>query len=270
MTGQIPVVVENMCQMYCKLIIKEFPGAISGVYLYGSVALDDFRVESSDVDFVTVVNRKLSEVDLDKLKRIHTEVHKSFPRLPMNGIYVQTQELGLLERDGKPIPYYFAGTMYSEGYFELNPVTWFELKHYGVAIYGTDIDALGLTVDETDLREHVAENINSYWRNWVEKRRKVLSRSSLGLVFNKEQVEWGVLGVTRQYYTLRENGIVSKGEAGTYALTHVPERWQRIIEESLRIRKGIRKLNYTSVIERRNDTIRYMDFIIEEGNKMLR
>lgn len=266
MTGQIPAVVENMCQMYRKFIVTEFPGTIFGVYLYGAVALDDFQLGSSDVDFVTVVNRKLSEADLDKLKRIHTEVHKSFSRLPMNGIYVQTHELGLLERDGKPIPYYFGGTMYPAGYFELNLVTWFELKQQGVVIFGPDIETLGLTVDETDLRKYVAENMNSYWRSWVEKRRRVFSRPALGLMFNKEQVEWGVLGVTRQYYTLRENGVVSKGEAGVYALSHVPERWQRIIEEALRIRKGIRESKYISVNERRNDTIGYMDFIIAEGN----
>lgn len=268
--GQIPVVVENLCQMYGKLIIKELPGTICGVYLYGSVVLADFHVGSSDIDFVTVVNRKLSEADLVKLEKIHGEVRKLFPQTPMNGIYVQVHELGLLEQAREPIPYYFDGTMYRAGYFELNPVTWFELKHHGVAVFGPAIGALGLEIEPAGVRAYMAENLNSYWRNWVEKRRKGISRHSLGLVFCKEQVEWGVLGVTRQYYTLRENGVVSKSEAGEYALTEIPERWQRIIEEALRIRKGIPKSNYTSVIERRNDTIRYMDFIIEEGNKMLR
>jgi len=46
----------------------------------------------------------------------------------MNGIYVQVQDIGGLDEDIAPIPYYFDGTTHKAGYFEINPVTWFELK----------------------------------------------------------------------------------------------------------------------------------------------
>jgi len=87
--------------------------------------------------------------------------------------------------------------------------------------------------------------------------------------FCKEMVEWGVLGVTRQYYTLREKDVVSKSKAGEYALLNVPDKWKQIIKEALRIREGVTTSNYISPIKRRNDALSYMDFIIADCKKLL-
>ncbi|MDZ5016954.1 DUF4111 domain-containing protein, partial [Clostridium perfringens] len=63
-------------------------------------------------------------------------------------------------------------------------------------------------------------------------------------------IEWGVLGVSRLYYTFKERDITSKIGAGEYALQNLPERWHKIINESMRLRKGNKKSFYNSIFER--------------------
>jgi hypothetical protein len=82
-------------------------------------------------------------------------------------------------------------------------------------------------------------------------------------------IEWGVLGVSRLYYTFKEKDMTSKVGAGEYALKNVPQEWHKIINESMRLRKGNKKSYYNSIVKRRNDALKYIDYIIQESNKFL-
>ncbi|WP_277674507.1 aminoglycoside adenylyltransferase domain-containing protein, partial [Piscibacillus halophilus] len=54
------------------------------------------------------------------------------------------------------------------------------------------------------------------------------------------EVEWTVLGLLRQYYTLMEKDIISKLEAGYYGLEILPTKWHPIIQEAINIRKNVK------------------------------
>ncbi len=103
-------------------------------------------------------------------------------------------------------------------------------------------------------------NMNTYWRNWIKKSSKLLSRDSI-LLLSPERVEWGVLGVARQFYSFNEGGIASKTEAGKWALTKVPEKYHKILQEALNIRSG-GKGGYSSRFRRRKDTLEFMNYIL--------
>lgn len=265
----MPNRVNNIFEMYCGLLGDKIPGIVNGIYLYGSLVMHDFQLGSSDIDFITVVNRRLTDGEITALDEIHGRIREYFSKPPMNGIYVQVQDIGGLDEDIEPIPYYFDGTMHKAGYFEINPVTWFELKEHGVAVFGPEVSTLDLSIDFSLITEYIKDNINSYWNNWVGRARSSLDCYSEGSFFSEEMVEWGVLGVTRQYYTLKEKDVTSKSKAGEYALLNVSNQWKKIIREALRIREGVRTSSYISPIKRRNDTLSYMDFIIAECNKLL-
>jgi hypothetical protein len=81
-------------------------------------------------------------------------------------------------------------------------------------------------------------------------------------------IEWGVLGVTRLFYTFKEKDMTSKLGAGEYALQTVPEKWHKIINEAMRPRKNNTKSYYKCIFERRNDALAYMDYVIEESNRI--
>ncbi len=122
------------------------------------------------------------------------------------------------------------------------------------------------TVDFDILINGMLDNLNTYWLNWLNDCRKFPSIKYIGLFISPKLVEWGVLGVTRQYYTFKERDIVSKVEAGKYALQNVPQRWHKIIRESMRSRENNKKSYYNSIFQRRNDALGYIDYIIRESN----
>jgi len=79
-------------------------------------------------------------------------------------------------------------------------------------------------------------------------------------------IEWGVLGVSRIYYTFKERDITSKIGAGEYALRTVPHRWHKIINEAMRLRKRNKKSCYKSIFQRRKYALDYIEFIMQESD----
>ncbi len=48
-------------------IVEIMDGNVCGVWLYGSVALDDFRLGWSDIDFVALTDGPISESQAERL-----------------------------------------------------------------------------------------------------------------------------------------------------------------------------------------------------------
>lgn len=67
---------------------------------------------------------------------------------------------------------------------------------------------------------------------------------------------------------VQEKDITSKVGAGEYSLRTVPEKWHKIINESMRLRKSNKRSFYKSLLKRRNDALEYIDYIIQESNKL--
>lgn len=153
--------------------------------------------------------------------------------------------------------------------FDTNSIDAFELKSYGITVKGQDIDSLDYTVDFDILLGKMRENLNTYWLKWVNDCKRFPSIRYIGLFVSLRAIEWGVLGVSRLFYTFKEKDLTSKLGAGEYALQNVPQKWHKIIEESMRLRKGNKKSYYNSILERRNEALRYIDYIIQESNRLI-
>lgn len=259
--------IKQIISEYLNIVDGYNPELLEGFYLYGSVALGDFSLKLSDIDFIAVSKNRLTKEDIVKLDGIHQMIRKAYPKPSLEGIYVTWEDLGELN-DVEPYPYYHEGKMHESGLFECNPVTWHELTTCGIAIQGPEVTELNITQDWGQLIKLMHENLNSYWLNWIKQSSKRMTINSVTLLFSKAAVEWGVLGITRLFYTFRENQITSKARAGEYALGVVPERWHRIIQESINYRRGLSKSLYRSVWKRRADALAYMNYILNECNKM--
>jgi len=259
----IPKLVAEICDRYCRELLAEFASVVIGVYLHGSVALGDFQQGSSDIDFVTVVNRELTEGDRKTLERVHASLAQAYPKTPMEGVYLLPEQLGRSLEEIPPVPGYHDGRL-TMGHFSINPVTWFEMKTSGITVCGRDLATLEFSGDIEQLRSYSMENINSYWRRWVDSYRKPRFRYAVHALFSREPVAWGVLGVTRLYHAIAEHSVVSKSGAGEYALEHLPQ-WRRIVTEALQTRRGVVRSEYRNPFARRRDMIEYMNFIIDEA-----
>ncbi|RPI95566.1 MAG: DUF4111 domain-containing protein [Chloroflexi bacterium] len=255
MNQRIPTVLVPTLECYLSSMNEHLPGFLDSFYVLGSIALDEFSPHFSDVDFVAVISHPSHGDETWALEEIHREVERKYPRWKLSGMYLLETQLGraddfLIYHDGFLTPHPS----------EPDPVTWWILKNHGIALLGSDPRDLPITVDANVLVTWTQENMNTYWKSWTRRPgRLILLLSDWGIL-------WAVLGVARQFYTIREKRIISKRRAGDYALSVIPERWHRVIDEAIRIRTRSGEPLYRSRLVRMFDTVNFMKYIIRSLN----
>src|SRR5687768_14671478 len=90
---RLPGEVSATMSAYARLVDDQLPGRIRGLYLTGSLALDDYQAGRSDIDFVAVSDTALQGSELDVLRRVHTELRRILrrqtpPRPELDGVYL--------------------------------------------------------------------------------------------------------------------------------------------------------------------------------------
>ena len=222
----------------------------------------------SDIDFIAAVKRNVTETDINILKEIHRDIKKKFPKTDLMGLYVMKNDLETLHENMKTCPSFIDGVYKGLKKFEKNSIDAYQLKRYGITIKGQNIEELDYTVNWDILICNMRDNLNTYWLGWMNDCKKFASRKYIGLYISLGMIEWVVLGVSRLYYTFKERDMTSKVGAGEYALRTVPQKWHKIINEAMRLRKVNKKFYYKSIFERRKDILDYVEFIIQESNNL--
>lgn len=253
---QIPEVIQPLLHDYLNLLARFVPDLTEACYLHGSIALDAFNERLSDIDFITVLRRSPTPQDIIRLEKIHQILATTYPNWTLDGSYLQWHDLGRLPDAIDPSPYVADGVFHSQGYRDINLVTWWVLKHYGIAILGVSPQALSFTVSWDELVARMYDNLNSYWRNWTR------SPIRLSQLLTDYGVQWAVLGILRLWYAFCENKITSKTGAGRYALSHLPARWHPLIQEAINLRDDCEHKVYRFRICRAYDAVKFLRYII--------
>ena len=237
-----------------------------GIYLTGSIALGGYHDGKSDIDFTVVMKQQLDEQQISKLKTIHREILKKYPKNLFEGHYITPDVLGKTINEKEPIVSYHDGKTVKD-YHGINIVTWFTLKKYGVSVYGFLLKDLHFEAPEEELLKYVINNVNSYWKHWLIRASIIFSIRGI-YALTALSIEWCVSGLSRMFYTLSEKDIASKDQALGYALRHAPQQYERIIKEAQYIRTGRGQKQYRSRIKRRKDMIQFMGYMIRECNEL--
>ncbi|MEP7289158.1 MAG: aminoglycoside adenylyltransferase domain-containing protein [Chloroflexota bacterium] len=260
---EIPKAIEPLLQEYMFIVKKDLPDLVDAFYIHGSIALGAFHERFSDIDFITVISRQCTESDLHHLRGIHKTLALKYPRWELEGSYLQWDDLGQLEETITPHPNYHDGIVSPAERNDVNSITWWILKNQGVALLGPEPQNLAFDVDLDVLLVKMKHNLNTYWVNFTNKPRRI------AWIYTDDGLQWAVLGVLRQFYTFKEKGITSKTGAGEYALTHLPSRWHRLIQEALNIRGEVRGSLYKSRISRTVETVNFLKYVIRTCNALL-
>jgi len=178
----------------------------------------------------------------------------------LEGSYLQWHDLGGCEDTISPHPYIHDGILHASGYHDINGVTWWILKHHGIALIGPPPDQLDIPVDWNDLIAKMHDNLNSYWASFTTNPRRIT------WLLTDYGIQWVVLGVLRQFYTFRKHAITSKTGAGRHALDHTPVQWHRLIREAINIREGMRTSSYRFRIVRAASAHAFLQLIITACN----
>lgn len=268
----LPITVERTMQALCQSLSLNYPNLLS-VYLYGSVALGDYIEGSSDIDFIAVLKDPPSAASIQTIAAAHQEAATQFPQMEIMGAYVLESDLGMPHSHVHPLVTYYEGQLHTDGSgSDLNPITWWILKHHGVQVYGPP-QPLKYEADMRTVVKYVIGNLNTYWAGWINRLDLQLTSGS-NLVPQMdvtaqldEAVEWCTLGMLRQLYTVHKHDIKSKVEAGYYGIATVPAQWHDLINEAIHIKRRLPTRYYHSNEQRLIDLVTLLRYIQSEANR---
>lgn len=257
---RLPDEVSATMAAYTRLIDDKLPERIRGLYLTGSLALDDYRPRQSDIDFVAVSDTALQPSELEMLRWVHTELRRTIRGPQLDGVYLTWSALAAAPV-GLSVPYCLRDRFEANGDFAVNPVTWCTLHRHPLPLRGPAKPVV--RHDDQMLREWCRERLRSYWGSWVRSARGYGVHRLFSL--SRELTVWGILGVARPHATIRTGNMISKTAAGAYALEVFPSRWSAIVREALAGRCGGGRSSYLNIFARRRDTLAFMEHVISDA-----
>ena len=269
----IPATVQIIMDDFLSALKQVQSLTINGLYLTGSVALNDYHLGKSDIDFV-VLCEQLPTIDTQhQLKNIHNTIERKYEHSNLSGIYITMVSLdsGVAVKT-KVISYY--ERRIEEIFFKMAEITLLELKETAITLFGIPANKLPIQVDIAVVNNFLSQNINTYWKEWMRKPWYTNPKAGLLIMFPRLS-EWLVLGVARQLYTLRTARIISKTGAGYYCLEQLPVVYHPIIKAAVATRLenkrhllALKDSYYIKPsLKRWKDTIACADFIIDLFNR---
>jgi hypothetical protein len=267
----LPVPADKIVAGFLDKISRIEPKFVEGVYLTGSLPMNDFYSNKSDIDFLVICKRLPDPKIATQLRYIHKTIAKRYSKPDLSGTYLAVDSLHTVNPEKIKNLTYHEGTL-QYGTFDMAPVVLSELKTNAITIAGRNSETLPIDINKSDLDNFLYKNINSYWTKWINKHSSSFSRKLL-LLFFPRLTEWSVLGVARQLYTLQMGKIVSKTEAGIYCLQQLPEKFHPILKEAVEIRKDnrsyplVKSYGIKPSLKRATQTIECVNHIITAFNK---
>ena len=89
----IPRIVDTVINEYITLFNEHLSETIEGLYIHGSIALNAYVEDSSDIDFITITNRPLAEEDSSALSYIHSTIAKKYKKPELDGVYIHWRDI---------------------------------------------------------------------------------------------------------------------------------------------------------------------------------
>ncbi|MET0132622.1 MAG: aminoglycoside adenylyltransferase domain-containing protein [Kibdelosporangium sp.] len=261
---------KDVVDTYLALVDAEAEGLVQGLYLEGSIALGDYRPGVSDIDYVAVTESPPDPATIETLRRVHDRLRGRHRRPYFDGVYLTWHDLeaGPGTAIGRPGSH--------EGRFGVRadstsgPVTWHTLAGHGVVCRGPAIAELDIWTDPGELATWQKANLDEYWGRLLARAARLPSKTGL-FALTDYAVVWTVTGVSRLHHTLATGEITSKDGAGRHALEAFPARWQRIVRESLRIRRGEPGPSlYRDRFTRRRDLLAFAGMAIAAAHRLPR
>jgi hypothetical protein len=246
----------------CRTFLDASPaGLVTGLYLHGGLAFGEWIEGKSDVDFTATLSRGPSAADLAGLREAHEVVRSAYADSPcLDGVHVLAADLARDPEDCPGRPTVFQHAFEDAGRFTLSCVSWHELARHGVTVHGPPVGSLGIWTDDDVLRAHTIENLDTYWREQA--RRCAGDPGSASAPF---ACEWVVPGTARLHHLLVTGEQTSKSRAARWGLTFYPERFHRVLRESLAIREAAFDPQYHDDLERGHDVAAFAAYVVGEG-----
>ena len=246
--------IDNMVHRIASVLSTNAPS----IYLYGSVALGDFKLGWSDIDIMVLTQRPISEEQAKQLVNLRQTMLIEESENP----YFRTFEGGMLSLNaflsGETDMVVYWGTsgerITTRYYFDSFSMS--ELLDSGILLYGEDV--------RSQLPRPTYSEIRSDVRRHYETIRQYARKTG------RELYSYGwLLDISRCIYTLRTGKIITKTVAGEWALQEnicpcadVLGKAVEIRKEPLKYMGDVRAFDYAETLG--NSVQRYADVLEKE------
>jgi len=227
---------QEAVRTYLDIVDSVAPGLVEGLYIVGSVALDDWVDGASDVDVVVVTAEPCTDDDIGSLRTVHAVLAEQLPRPFIDGPYLAWGDLVVEPATGLHRPWTLNGQLHHDGdCFEINPITWYTLATRGVLARGPAIGRLGIPTDVEARVRFVTDNIQWYWASVADDVAHACEQDPQSR-FDAASFVWCALGALRQHYTAFTGDVTSKRGAGEYGLQVAPGEHHDALHAALAFR----------------------------------
>ena len=203
-------------------IVHILDNDVHSIWLYGSVVLDDFRLGWSDIDLLVLSNNPITEQQAEQLVGLRQTMLEAEP----DNLYYRSFE-GIIADKNE----YFSGSFSRLVYwgtsgqritdrYQQDVFSVYELAKYGKSIYGKNDRSIFVEPSAAELRSAVKQHYESIRRYAVQTDEKLYSCGWL-------------LDIARCIYTLRHNDIITKTQAGRWALS------EHIFQDEVPLKKAL-------------------------------
>jgi hypothetical protein len=252
MDQHIPSILHPLLDDYALRLRMVLGDAFTGIYLHGSIALDAFDERSSDIDFVTVMERVLVPKEISAIGNIHRRLCLNRWGRRMDGIYAVRNELAL--PDAPRFLHVHHGWLRRRMH-RLPIAARLLLHEHGAAVAGPPPRDLFAPVSLALLRDEMQFNLNSYWAGKAARPWLFLADAT---------VDFAVTTLPRIIHTLEHGTIISKQQGLVLLDDRFPE-W-RDLSEDVRSRRGMRSVAPFGSRARR--TVAFIRAMIAHGNNL--
>ncbi len=212
--------------------------SLAGIYLHGSLATGSFHRERSDIDFIAVTTRSLTQDERAALARVLVRLSDERPTVRDIELTVITQEHA--QHFTHPLPYELH---YSDAYHEL-----FRRKRFDFQVQRESRD---LAVQLVEARERgVAlfgpppERVFGLvpWYAYIDSLREDFMWAGERAA---EMPLYAILNACRILNGVSERGmsVLNKDEAGVWALQATPEQYHPAVRDALLVYRGVKSLD---------------------------
>ena len=201
---------------------------LTGIYLHGSAVMGCFNPQKSDLDFIIVINQKLSDETKKRCMDMVVELNNSAPQ---KGIELSVVLKNVCSPFIYPTPFELHFSNMHLNWYKENPENYIKkmngtdkdlaahftiISKRGKCLYGEPIEKVFSEVPKQDYLDSIKNDIAD-------------AKDDI-----KENPTYIILNLARVLAYQKDNLVLSKKEGGEWALQNLPEEFHQLLKDALK------------------------------------
>ena len=234
---------------FLKEVTQILGGNFVGMYLYGSLALEDFDPASSDLDILVVTSQPVSPEETSRLKEIHSKIENNKSTWA-HRLEVSYMSLKALKRyDPFDNRYPLVSPVSPFGIIE-HGKDWIInrsiIREKGIIVSGPSPKTLIDEISSDDIKKVTKELLCEQWSKHVD---------GPDWMKPRKYQAFTVITMCRMLYTIQTGEVASKAKATEWAMKNLDEKWVSLIKRSVLWR-------YDPVLDDMDETLEFLRFVV--------